>query len=64
MAGGSAACLAGGGDAGRGGASEGFVVGLAGGRVADSAVSVCLAQPGGVTTYLVVISQSMALSAH
>ena len=48
MAGGSAACLAGGGDTGRGGASEGFVVGPAGGRVADPAASVCLAQPGGV----------------
>ena len=44
MAGGSAACHAGGGDTGRGGASEEFDVGPAGGRVADPAVSVCLAQ--------------------
>ena len=43
MAGGSAACLAGGGDTGHGGASEGFVIGPAGGRKADPAVSVCLA---------------------
>ena len=45
MAGGSAACLAGGGDTGRGGASG---VGTVGGGMAGPAASVCLAQPGGV----------------
>ena len=56
MAGGSVACLAPGGYAGRGGASEGPVGGAsegpvggpADGGVADPAASVCLAQPGGV----------------
>ena len=41
----SAACLAGGGDTGRGGASG---VGAFGGGVAGPAASVCFAQPGGV----------------
>ena len=45
MAGGSAACLAGGGDTGHGGASG---VGTAGHGVAGPVASVCLAQPGGV----------------
>ena len=40
--------MIGGGDTGRGRASDGFVVGPAGGKVADPAASVCLAQPGGV----------------
>ena len=56
IVGGSAACLAAGGDAGHGGASEGPVGGAsvgpvggpADGGVADPAASVCLAQPGGV----------------